>query len=207
MKSNLQHKSYFNSSYLDPPRMASYGYQLKEILSLQPINILEIGIGNGIVSYALRNNGANVTTLDIDSTLKPDIIGSILNIPFQSGTYDVVACFEVLEHLPWPFFPEALSELYRLCRKYSIISLPDSQRVFRIHFPPIIRSRLFINPFFTVKTHQFNGEHYWEINKKGYPLKKIMDHISMAGFLIEETYRIWELNWHRFFRLRKINTR
>ena len=51
----------------------------------------------------------------------------------------------------------------------------------------------------------FDGEHYWEIGKAGYPLNKIIKDIQKTGFKIEKTYRIFENPYHRFFILKKIN--
>ena len=51
--------------------------------------------------------------------------------------------------------------------------------------------------------HEFNGEHYWEIGKVGYPLSKITKDIERAGFNIERTYRVFENPYQRFFILRK----
>jgi len=51
--------------------------------------------------------------------------------------------------------------------------------------------------------NKFNGEHYWEIGKAGYPLNRIINEIQRAGFKIEETYRIFENPYHRFFILKK----
>lgn len=51
--------------------------------------------------------------------------------------------------------------------------------------------------------NKFNGEHYWEIGKAGYPLSKITKDIEKAGFKIIKTYRIFENPYHRFFVLKK----
>lgn len=53
--------------------------------------------------------------------------------------------------------------------------------------------------------HKFNGEHYWEIGKFGYPLSRIIKDIKIAGFNIKKTYRIFEVPYHRFFILEKVN--
>ena len=37
--------------------------------------------------------GINVTTLDIDKELKPDVVGSALDI-FQRESFQVVTCYE-----------------------------------------------------------------------------------------------------------------
>lgn len=52
--------------------------------------------------------------------------------------------------------------------------------------------------------HKFDGEHYWEIGKAGYPLTKIINDIQRAGFKIEKNNRIFEFPYHMFFILKKI---
>lgn len=48
--------------------------------------------------------------------------GSLYEIPFPDDSYDLVICSEVLEHLEYP--GKGLQELYRVCRKYVILSVP-----------------------------------------------------------------------------------
>lgn len=64
--------------------------------------------------------------------------------------------------------------------------------------------RLIQLPRFKKTVHKFDGEHYWEIGKAGYPLSNIIDDIQIAGFKIEKTYRVFEYPCHRFFILKKI---
>lgn len=52
--------------------------------------------------------------------------------------------------------------------------------------------------------NKFDGEHYWEIGKAGYPLSKIINDIQIAGFKIEKTHRVFEFPYHRFFILKRI---
>ncbi len=54
-----------------------------------------------------------------------------LNLPFPPNTFDVVACYEVLEHLSFKYFPDALRILSSVSRSFIIISLPDSERNYR----------------------------------------------------------------------------
>ncbi len=203
LKPQVPREHYFSKDYLTPERFASYGYQIQEVLNLGLRNVLEIGIGNGIVAYALRNAGLEVTTLDFDESLHPDIVASVTDMPLAEGSYDVVACFEVLEHIPWELFPRALAEIRRVCRAMAIISLPDRRGYFRLNIPKLLPRRLCRRPFWKPLTHQFDGQHYWAINKKGFPLAQVMDRITAAGFHVEHTFSPWENPVHRFFRLRK----
>jgi len=122
----------YNIIYDTKERFCSYWHQIQEVLLLKPSEVLEIGIGNGFVSRYLKERGINVTTLDIDKELKPDVVGSVLDIPFHCETFQVVACYEVLEHLPYEDIPKALSEISRVSKQYVILSVPDVNRVYRI---------------------------------------------------------------------------
>src|SRR5690606_18639469 len=50
------------------------------------------------------------------------LVGDIYNIPFDDDSFDVVGCFEVLEHLHDA--PRALAELARVARKSVVMSVP-----------------------------------------------------------------------------------
>jgi ubiquinone/menaquinone biosynthesis C-methylase UbiE len=206
MKPQVELKHYYNNKYDSKGRFISYWHQINEIINLNPDNILEIGIGNGFVSKYLKDRNFNLTTLDIDERLKPDKIGSVLNIPFCDNCFDVVACYELLEHIDYIDFPKALSEIYRVSKSNVIISLPDRNRIYRIfiQIPKVgIFKRLIPVPTLKKKKHVFDGEHYWEIGKLNYPLDLIKKDIKNAGFNILKTYRIFEHPYHRFFILRK----
>ena len=133
------------------------------------------------------------------------MVGSVLNMPFDES-FDVVACYEVLEHLPYENFYKGLSEMFRVSKSYAILSLPDVSRVYRVYvqIPKVgVFKRLISLPRLKNLIHKFNGEHYWEIGKAGYPLGKITKDIERSGFNIEKTYRIFENPYHRFFILKK----
>ncbi len=99
------------SSYDSKKRFVSYWHQIKEILELEPENVLEVGIGNKTVTTQLRKSGINVITLDVDKELSPMIVGDVRKIPIKSNEFDVVGCFEVLEHLPFKHFLPSLSDM------------------------------------------------------------------------------------------------
>ena len=149
----------------------------------------------------------NVVTLDIDKRLNPDVVGSVLALPFADKSFDVVACYELLEHLTYENFHRALSEIFRVSNSYAILSLPDVNKVYHLYIQiPKIEEIKKLIPFPRLKKpiHKFGGEHYWEIGKIGYPLDRITNNIKKKGFNIERTYRIFEHPYHRFFILKKI---
>lgn len=197
---------YYSFKYDTKERFTSYWHQIHEIISLEPETILEIGVGNKFLSDYLKKRNYNIISLDIEHALRPDVIGSVTCIPFANASFDAIACYEVLEHLPFSEFGKALREIRRVAKKYVVISLPDVTRSVRffIHLPKLgIRKILLEYPAIKPNNHIFNGEHYWEIGKKGYALRNIIDNIQTAGLVIMKTYRVFEFPYHRFFVLKK----
>jgi len=169
----------------------------------RPRRILEIGIGAGIVSQTLRTCGMSVTTLDHSKDLHPDVVASVTDMPLDNGSFDLVLCCEVLEHIPYRDFEKALFEIRRVANKYFIMTLPDQDRFYRaeVMLPFMKRARRLCveRPLVFPPRHIPDGEHFWEIGKKGYPLVRVCGSIESAGFSIDKTYRIWEIPWHRMF--------
>jgi len=206
MKPQVNPNHYSGSPYESKERFISYWHQINEIILLKPLLLLDIGIGNGFVSRYLREHNLNVTTLDNNHDLHPDAVGSVLSIPFCDECFDVVSCCEVLEHLPYSVFSDALKEMRRVSRNYVILSLPDVTTIYKINLElPRIQSikKLIIHPFHRPKDHLFDGQHYWEIGKTGYSREKIDDDIKRSGIKIINTYRIFEFTYHRIYLLKK----
>lgn len=199
-------EGHYKSGYEDEGRWHSYWQQIDSIRQQQPSSILEVGVGNGIVSDFLKRQGYKITTLDHDAHLKPDIVGSVLDLPCGNGSYDLLSVCQVLEHLPYQDFGKALREIRRVTARMAIISLPDCGRMARIDFtfPKVKRVRMLASlPRLRKKMHQFDGQHYWEIGKKGFALHRIAKDIEAAGFRIRRSYRVFENPYHRFFILEK----
>jgi ubiquinone/menaquinone biosynthesis C-methylase UbiE len=207
MKPQVKPDHYFNESYDTKERFISYWHQINETINLKPNNVLEVGIGNGFVSRYLRGKGLDVTTLDIVQELKPSVAGSVLLIPFTNKSFDVITCYEVLEHLPYTDFTKALKEIHRVSREHVVLSLPDHTAIYRVNIElPKIKpiKKLIPHPFPRPTYHEFDGEHYWIIGKTNYPLKRIELDIKRTGFKIIKSYRVFEFYGHRFFLLKKL---
>ena len=89
MEKQINKKAYDFKKYCQAERWSSYWLQINEILKCSPQNILEIGIGDKVLAGYLRNNtDINYSSLDIAQDLKPDIVGSIENIPLADNSFD-----------------------------------------------------------------------------------------------------------------------
>lgn len=183
----------------------SYWYQYNEVLNTRAKSVLEVGIGNGTVSNYLKMIGLEVTTVDIDPRLKPDYICSVTELSriFPPNSFDAVLCTEVLEHMPFEYFQKSIAELSCICKQFIIISLPYFRiRVLSsIQLPKLGTLRFAIKIPFPA-THKFDGQHYWEIGKRGYPLKKIISILGKST-KIHKSFCPFETAYHLFFILGK----
>ena len=93
---------------------------------------LDVGAGKGRLSSHLAQQFDNVTALDLR---KPDIRrpriacveGDVTALQFDEDTFDLVACTEVLEHVPSDRLSQAVSELVRVTRNHLLIGVPYRQ--------------------------------------------------------------------------------
>jgi predicted SAM-dependent methyltransferase len=187
--------------YVSKPRWNSVWHQIDEVLKLKPNRVLEIGPGPGIFKNIMQLCGVTVKTLDLDPELNPDYLGSATAIPFADRSFDVVCAFQMLEHLSYENSLLAFEEILRVSSKHVVISLPDSRPVWRIlvHVPKLGRiAWLLPRPFSFPRRHSFDGEHYWEINKRDYALSKVISELSRKAVL-RHSYRVFENPKHRFF--------
>lgn len=204
MLKQINKNDYIFNKYSFLGRWVSYYYQINEVLMLRPKSILEVGVGDKVFSSYVKNNSdIRYSSIDVAHDLNPDIIGSVHDIPIDDNSFDVVAAFEILEHLPFDKFENSLLEINRVSKKYAIISLP--------HFGPPIKMSFKI-PFFKEfkisfkitypKKHIFNGQHYWEIGKEGYSEKNIRETINKY-FYIKKEFVPYENQYHHFYILEK----
>lgn len=199
-------KAHYNfKTYMDKGRWMSVWHQLNEVVKLGPETVLEVGPGPGLFRNVASNFGVHVETIDLDPELKPDHVGSATALPFDDAAFDVTCAFQMLEHLPYSVSLDAFREMVRVSKKAVIISLPDAQSVFRwqVWIPRLAAFDRLIPPTGSKpKEHVFDGEHYWEVNKVGYMLNKVVLDLGKIGKL-EKTYRVMENPYHRFFIFKK----
>ena len=203
MKAQVEKSHYDFESYTNRDRFASYFYQLKYVELLNPESFLEIGGGAGILKKLIPA-GIKYFNADISKDLNPDLIATVEKLPFKDNKFDLVGCFQVLEHLPFEKFPLLLEELKRVSSKYIFISLPFANHkiLFEATLPRAKKISLnIIIPMF-YKKHKFDGQHYWEIGKRNYPQNKIKSIIENK-FKINAFFTPKENTYHTFFLLEK----
>ncbi|MHB1769608.1 MAG: class I SAM-dependent methyltransferase [Minisyncoccota bacterium] len=203
MEKQVEASAYEFNRYVSSDRWASFYFQLREIFATRPASVLEVGPGDHVVGDAMRRAGIAYTSVDIAEDLHPDVVASVTSLPFPEEAFDVVCAFEVLEHLPFSEFESALAELARVARHTVLVSLPHlgpSLRLeFKIPFLPQVRLAYKI-PY--PKRHVFNGQHYWEIGKRGFSARRIRNILSKQ-FQIEREFVPFENQYHHFFVLQK----
>jgi ubiquinone/menaquinone biosynthesis C-methylase UbiE len=197
MEKTKELTDFYSRDYLDIHRFISYYYQILLTVEQSPHKLLEIGIGNKIVSSYLKNKGFDIVTCDINPDLSPDVVADITNLPFEDQRFDTIIAFEVLEHLPWDETLKALDEIYRISRKKVIISLPYYcscfEIILKLPFNKLFFKKSYLDFFIRVpmslfKTKIKTPDHYWEIGRKGFGLSKIRSVFSNK-FIIEKEVR------------------
>ncbi|MCX5852450.1 MAG: class I SAM-dependent methyltransferase [Deltaproteobacteria bacterium] len=190
-------------------RWLSYYWQMQLVSSCNPEKVLEIGIGDGIASAIEKKLGHEVITCDILTTLTPDVTADIRHLPFRDTSFDLVACFQVLEHLDYRYFYPCLCSLYKISRKHVALSLPQRRKYLHVSLhSPWMRQGESHHAFRDFPRYQgyekpSGRSHRWEIDIKEYPLKKIIHDIEKAKFKIIVDTSIPENVYHRFFLLEK----
>ena len=204
MNKQVPKEHYDFERYCYPDRWASYYYQIREILRTRPESVLEIGAGDETVKrYVVRAIGSTYKTLDIADDLHPDITGSILALPLGDTSFDTVCAFEVLEHIPWSDVPKALSEIARVTKGRVLISVPHFGPPIRFSFKiPFIPHISFLWKLPYPKKHVWNGQHYWELGKRDYPVRAFRT-LLQKHFKIENEFVPWDNPYHHFFILSK----
>lgn len=209
LEKQIDKSHYGFHNYISRERWASVWHQLSEVMSLKPRSVLEIGPGPGLFKTFARNSGMVVETVDIDPELRPDHVASATNLPFSDNTYGCVCAFQMLEHLPYSESLKAFAEMVRVADDYVVINLPDAKVLwaYSLYLPKIGQVVFHLpRPRFFIPSKEFDGQHYWEINAKGYLLKQVIADLVNFNVKLIRTYRLKEIGSekYRFFVFKKV---
>jgi len=188
--------------YLHPNRMASIGYQFRLCHSHFPgAALLEVGAGAFVCAVILRKLGHTVKTLDVDEKLKPDILGSVTDIPCDNAAFDAFMCCQVLEHLRWEQVDAALAELRRTTSQGGVLSVPTVRPTWAlIKFDSRSAGSRRIHTGLRSRRPMRNrtNEHHWEL-EANVRSDDFREKVRAAGFRIVEEVRPIEWLYHHFF--------
>ena len=120
---------------ISPCKIAVKNYIKKYTQSIKNANILDIGCGDGEYTSLFCQNGNKLVGLDYKNYVKPKykkfkfVKGNAENLPFSSGTFDLIISFDVLEHIKDD--QKAVKEMHRVLRKKGKIFLetPNKERL------------------------------------------------------------------------------
>ncbi len=201
-KNHYSFENYFFSG-----RWMSYWYQTKEIASRPEIkSVLDIGPGTEFLREVLKIHRPDISyaTVDVAEDVNPDVIGSVTKLPFSDYSYDVVCAFQVLEHIQFADVPSAIKEMARVSKRYVFVSLPHFGPSIEWHFKmPLVPRIKFSFKIPLPKKHKFNGQHYWELGKRGYSVKNFVHMATLENLKLIDAYVPFENQYHHFFILEK----
>lgn len=121
-----------------------------------PKTVLEVGCGEGFLLNYIAGRDARLRLSGVDLSYAAVhfardrfalnsglLVGSVYDLPFRAGVFDLVVCSEVLEHLS--DVQCAVAELQRISARHVLISVP-LEPYFRFFTDCAVRLRLGENP-------------------------------------------------------------
>ena len=183
---------------LDLSAFVNAFYQYRDLQRFEGCReVLVVGPGQGLVPDVLRARGYVVTTLDIDSRLAPDHVGSVHDLSlFPDSRFDAVIASHVLEHLAVPYLDPSLAEIARVGRG-ALIYLPVAGSHVNLRVAPGLAN---IDISLVLDVFNYFGkpdgltprfmaaQHFWEVGRRGFGVASVKRRIA-KHFDIVDAYR------------------
>jgi SAM-dependent methyltransferase len=83
------------------------------------VKVLDVATGGGHVARRLREEGCTVVTVDSAPGMQPDVVAPAESLPFEDGSFDVVACRIAAHH--FQDIRRAVTEMARVAQKLVVI--------------------------------------------------------------------------------------
>lgn len=194
---------------MEARRFSSLQLQVTSVTDLgnSVSSILEVGPGSGYFASIAKSLQYDIKTADINSYSDPDYLGDFREISITKR-FDLVAAFEMLQHIPYAEFRTTLRKLAALSNKYLLISVPSRIHSFgfSINIPRLLsprtlglgwlrgthnlsiswewpRTRDFDESQWSDRQDYWNV-HYWEVGRSSYPRSRVLDNINESGLKI-----------------------
>lgn len=223
-------------SFLNERKLYSYYLQCKTITDLPNVEkILEIGPGGGITQTLLKSIGYNYATMDTQPLINPDILSNFIDFKPDGyeETFDLVAAFQMLEHVPYEQFAPQAQKMAAMSKRYVFISLPYYCWTFRLEItlpiPQWIRSILSKRWFnFLRRPHTFSisrpywnapprkyrqaffeefplAIHHWEIGRDGVSREKVIQKLKSVNLSVIKAFHSKVHPYHYFILSEKVD--
>ena len=134
----LKYQDEYNAYWAQPDRWGSHSFPDPQTIIDQVLatcglgKVLDVGCGMGLLVRELLAHGVDAHGIDVASapiveanSLAPGRyqVGSLLNLPYEPESFHTITSTACLEHLTEQDIPAALSELYRVARRFVYVRL------------------------------------------------------------------------------------
>lgn len=148
--------------------------------------------------------------LDIDPSVKPDIIGSTANMPaVETASIDVVFSSHNIEHLYWHEVPLALAEFRRVLKPdgFLLVTCPDLQEIARLVVEDKLTETVYHSPAGPIAPIDILYGHrasmargnLFMAHRCGFTMKALLGTLKAAGFKAiagkrrPQTFNLWAI--------------
>lgn len=191
--------SYSFARYMTAARWSSLWHQASLLSALQPKQVLEVGVGNGLLTLLCGHMGIDHTSVDLAADLSPDVLASAQDLPLPDESFDLTCAFQVLEHMPYEQSLLAFQELCRVSRRDILISVPHAGVAFPLMVTlPLLGSLRLLLQLPLPPLSKMIRSHYWEIGRSGMSLRRLTRDLRRSARLIR-TFRVHDNPYHQFF--------
>ena len=170
-------------------------YLLREVLDRKVENVLEIGVGIGILANCLAPMVKNFTTFDINPNLNPDIVGDItIHDSALNNKFDCIIVADILEHIEFYKLENVLKNLnsYLVEGGFLLVTIPHRRSNFLFMTPTQV-PHVFTVPTgflsfgafyrrFIKRKIAIDPNHYWEIGDGNITRSDVNCKYRNAGF-------------------------
>ncbi len=170
----------------------------------RPARVLDVGCGEGVLLGAFgakaRVVGVDLSRVSLQTCRAAHPTRPVLQadgtrgLPFRSGTFDLVLCTEVLEHVPDP--PRLLAELWRVCTTTGEVILTVPIERPKLIVKSVLRRTPLFGWLFPGIEPGFSDWHLHDFDGKTLLL------MLHRWFEVTSSRRVWGL--HRCLRLRPV---
>lgn len=188
-----QHQKMYDHLYQSVPK---YGTSEIRISFVKPLleqisfrNVLDVGAGVGqmirwIISVWKDIEVKGIELSPVALQRAKDLVdagilhhGSVQNIPWDASSFDLVLCTDVLEHIPESELDMSMREIYRVTRRFVVITTDVNPAIEQIHM---------IGPYKGMRVHEVLRPGRWwkeQAEKCGFQTLKFIDGRKVALLL------------------------